>query len=72
MNNKISNICLLCNEKVKKFDNNNNGFMEVCKHEYHFVCVEKYGYQKFCREIMIYIKENEQIEKPQIINKYNK
>ena len=25
MNNKISNICRLCNEKVKKYDNNNNG-----------------------------------------------
>ena len=72
-NNKISNICRLCNEKVQKFDNNNNnnGFMEVCKHEYHFACVEKYGYQKFCSEVIKYIKYKEQsstiLDSPQTI-----
>ena len=34
--------------------------MEVCMQEYHFICVEKYGYQKFCKEVTVYIKLKDQ------------
>ena len=72
--NKVTNVCRLCNTKVQKFDNNNNGFMEVCKHEYHFACVEKYGYQKFCSEVINYIRQQSStvLDPSDDINKPNK
>ena len=52
-------ICELCNEKVLKF-NNNSSFMEVNKNFYHYDCVVKYNYHKFCRKALKY-KKNEEI-----------
>ena len=45
----MNDICKFCNKKVL---NTYKGFMEHKKTKYHFVCVEKYGYQKFCSEIL--------------------
>ena len=42
-------ICLLCNKKV---ENTYKGFMEHKNNKYHFVCVKKYGYNKFCLGIL--------------------
>ena len=39
--------CPLCNKKVY---NTPDGFMEHEKIKYHFVCVLKYGYRKFCKD----------------------
>jgi len=55
--NKPSNICRLCNKKVNKFDNKDEGFMEAYNTLYHYCCVLEYGYQKFCKEVIEYKRD---------------
>ena len=43
------NICKFCNKKVL---NTPKGFMEYNTIKYHYACVEKYGYNKFCLELL--------------------
>lgn len=45
----MNDTCPFCNKKVQ---NTYKGFMEHKQQKYHFTCVKKYGYQKFCSELL--------------------
>ena len=59
--NKTHNICKFCNDKVIIYDNSRDGHMSINNNLYHFDCVVKYNYQKFCNEI-IELKQIEELK----------
>ena len=54
---------MFCEKQVIIYDNTCNGHMVINNHIYHFDCVVKYNYQKFCSEIIEENKNKEQLEK---------
>tara|TARA_R110002074_G_scaffold93768_1_gene204631 strand:- start:546 stop:749 length:204 start_codon:yes stop_codon:yes gene_type:complete len=61
--NRKNNICMFCEKQVIIYDNTCNGHMAINNRIYHFDCVVKYNYQKFCSEIIEDNKNKEQLEK---------
>ena len=62
----LNPICKFCNKKVGR--NSVDGFMETKTGLYHFKCVDRYGYQKFCKEI----DEKEKIDTAEINKRLEK
>ena len=72
MHYQSNKICKLCNTKVYKCSNKSNGFMEAYNNNlFHFDCVSKYGYHKFCKEVIEYNKDNNTLTDEDINNRLN-